>query len=498
MGRRKIIIRPITDQKLRHTTFNKRKNGLIKKAAELSMLCDLKLLLIFEDTTGALVQYSTHGIFNQFEYFTNFMEEKIIQFSPKDYPNFFKVNHYKKNNKVAIKEYEKQQTKFEKSKKQALIIPKLSEKGSCNNSMMGEDTSPIVQKRELIMNDPSYPSLDPTKTDSQLSLETGLTQTPDNQQNELKKKNIKNLSINIPDKNKYLEYQMSALKNSNNFQTLPSNTVKLPSPHTHMRMQSPLIKPAQSPITKSTNKFPSTFTKGLKPTETPNLFFSNDYFFGQNFDNVKTPDLPSYMDPSPISHPNQMHQAHLNQLAHMTQPMSSAQMNPQQMMNMNQGMTPQMNAQINAQMSMSMNAHMNGVNPNNMMNNVQANTPNPMSVNTGPFKLGGFFDSLDSPYTKYNFNQKMFYPLMGFTPGAGTEEGFSPFLKSNMALDINTNSTLAKKEKNSFFTFKNELPGNKPEGFEGNNENANGTGNLSGKQDNFEEKMRPKKKLKLI
>jgi hypothetical protein len=51
------------------------------------------------------------------------MEEKIIQFNPKDYPNFFKVNHYKKNSKVAIKEYEKQQTKFDKSKKTGLHHP---------------------------------------------------------------------------------------------------------------------------------------------------------------------------------------------------------------------------------------------------------------------------------------------------------------------------------------------------------------------------------------
>jgi len=130
------------------------------------------------------------------------------------------------------------------------------------------------------------------------------------------------------------------------------------------------------------------------------------------------------------------------------------------------------------------------------MNNVQVSTPNPMSVNTGAFKLGGFFDSLDSPYTKYNFNQKMFYPLMGFNPGTGTEEGFSPFMKSNMALDINNgNSTVAKKEKNSFFTFKNEVPGGKGEGFEGNNENGNNGGKG---QDNFEEKMRPKKKLKIV
>jgi hypothetical protein len=369
---------------------------------------------------------------------------------------------------------------------------------------MCDDISPIVQKRELNLNDPSYGSPDPMKTDSQLSLET---QNPDNLLSDLKKKNHKNLSINIPDKNKYLEYQMSALKNSNNFQAVPTNTVKLPSPHKHMRMQSPLIKPAQSPITKSTNQIPSTFTKGLKSIETPNLFFNNnEYFFGQNYESVKTPELPSFLDPTPMSHANQMHQAHMNQMAHMT-PMTSAQMNPQmmnqQMMNqqmMNQQLNPQMNAQINAQLSMNAQMNINAMNANagGNMNSMQVSTPNPMSVNTNGFKLGGFFDSLDSPYTKYNFNQKMFYPLMGFNPGAGTEEGFSPFLKSNMALDINnTNSNVAKKEKNSFFTFKSEMPGGKGEGFEGNHENGN-TGNGGKGQDNFEEKMRPKKKLKVV
>ena len=48
------------------------------------MLCDLKLLLIFEDTNGTLMQYSTHNTFNQLNYFANHSEDKIIQFSPND------------------------------------------------------------------------------------------------------------------------------------------------------------------------------------------------------------------------------------------------------------------------------------------------------------------------------------------------------------------------------------------------------------------------------
>lgn len=41
MGRKKIVIKPITDERLRNITFNKRKAGLLKKAAELSMLCNI-------------------------------------------------------------------------------------------------------------------------------------------------------------------------------------------------------------------------------------------------------------------------------------------------------------------------------------------------------------------------------------------------------------------------------------------------------------------------
>jgi len=124
-----------------------------------------------------------------------------------------------------------------------------------------------------------------------------------------------------------------------------------------------------------------------------------------------------------------------------------------------------------------------------------------MSVNTGPYKLGGFFDSLDSPYTKFNFNQKLFYPFMGFNAGTGVEEGFSPFLKTNMALDYNnTNSNITKRDRSTIFTFKNE-PGSNGKGDTYASTDTPGDSSLKNEyvksQNNFEEKMRPKKKLKV-
>lgn len=61
MGRNKIEIKKIDELKDRRVfhkiiksfffkvTFNKRKRGLLKKAAEIALLCDIKLALVFTD-----------------------------------------------------------------------------------------------------------------------------------------------------------------------------------------------------------------------------------------------------------------------------------------------------------------------------------------------------------------------------------------------------------------------------------------------------------------
>jgi hypothetical protein len=59
MGRRKIPIRPIADERNRQVTFSKRRFGLIKKAYELSVLCDCEIAVILFTDTGKLFQYSS-------------------------------------------------------------------------------------------------------------------------------------------------------------------------------------------------------------------------------------------------------------------------------------------------------------------------------------------------------------------------------------------------------------------------------------------------------
>ncbi|XP_076344278.1 myocyte-specific enhancer factor 2A-like [Tachypleus tridentatus] len=59
MGRKKIRISQIVDDRNRQVTFNKRKFGLMKKAYELSVLCDCEIALIIFNTTNKLFQYAS-------------------------------------------------------------------------------------------------------------------------------------------------------------------------------------------------------------------------------------------------------------------------------------------------------------------------------------------------------------------------------------------------------------------------------------------------------
>ncbi|KAF9934410.1 myocyte enhancer factor [Linnemannia zychae] len=62
MGRKKIQIKTITDERNRQVTFQKRRFGLMKKAMELSVLCDCQIGLIIFNSNNKLVQYSSHDI----------------------------------------------------------------------------------------------------------------------------------------------------------------------------------------------------------------------------------------------------------------------------------------------------------------------------------------------------------------------------------------------------------------------------------------------------
>merc|ERR1712093_597678 len=64
MGRKKIQIRRIDDERVRKVTFAKRKSGLVKKAMELSLLCDcdIALLIFTPKPDQKFYKYTSRGI----------------------------------------------------------------------------------------------------------------------------------------------------------------------------------------------------------------------------------------------------------------------------------------------------------------------------------------------------------------------------------------------------------------------------------------------------
>ena len=57
MGRGKIEIRRIENSNNRMVTYTKRRNGIIKKAKEITVLCDAKLSLVIFGTNGKMHEY---------------------------------------------------------------------------------------------------------------------------------------------------------------------------------------------------------------------------------------------------------------------------------------------------------------------------------------------------------------------------------------------------------------------------------------------------------
>ncbi|OIT33946.1 mads-box transcription factor 57 [Nicotiana attenuata] len=62
MGRGKIVIRRIDNSTSRQVTFSKRRNGLLKKAKELAILCDAEVGVIIFSSTARLYEYSSTRI----------------------------------------------------------------------------------------------------------------------------------------------------------------------------------------------------------------------------------------------------------------------------------------------------------------------------------------------------------------------------------------------------------------------------------------------------
>ncbi|CAI9782804.1 unnamed protein product [Fraxinus pennsylvanica] len=61
MGRGKVEIKKIENTSNRQVTFSKRRGGLLKKAKELSILCDAEVGVIVFSGTGKLYEFASSG-----------------------------------------------------------------------------------------------------------------------------------------------------------------------------------------------------------------------------------------------------------------------------------------------------------------------------------------------------------------------------------------------------------------------------------------------------
>lgn len=82
MGRRKLEIKKIEDKNSRQVTFSKRRSGLMKKAKELSVLCDVEVAVVIFSTSGKLYDFcSTNRFFYYYYYYySRFMICSFHQF----------------------------------------------------------------------------------------------------------------------------------------------------------------------------------------------------------------------------------------------------------------------------------------------------------------------------------------------------------------------------------------------------------------------------------
>lgn len=79
MGRKKISIVRINDERNRQVTFTKRKFGLMKKAYELSVLCDCEIALIIFTSNNKLYQYASSDMDKVLLKYTEYNDTVVSQ-----------------------------------------------------------------------------------------------------------------------------------------------------------------------------------------------------------------------------------------------------------------------------------------------------------------------------------------------------------------------------------------------------------------------------------
>lgn len=91
MGRGRVQLKRIENKISRQVTFSKRRSGLLKKANEISVLCDAEVALIVFSTKGKLFEYSTESsmerILERYERYS-YAEKRLSGSGPEQQDNW--------------------------------------------------------------------------------------------------------------------------------------------------------------------------------------------------------------------------------------------------------------------------------------------------------------------------------------------------------------------------------------------------------------------------
>ncbi|KAF7134823.1 hypothetical protein RHSIM_Rhsim08G0141200 [Rhododendron simsii] len=95
MGRGRVQLKRIENKINRQVTFSKRRSGLLKKAHEISVLCDAEVALMIFSTKGKLFEYATDSCSALAGRHGGFWEYKDLSSSNRDKwcPGFTKQGH---------------------------------------------------------------------------------------------------------------------------------------------------------------------------------------------------------------------------------------------------------------------------------------------------------------------------------------------------------------------------------------------------------------------
>ncbi|CAD6223157.1 unnamed protein product [Miscanthus lutarioriparius] len=138
MGRGPVQLRRIENKINRQVTFSKRRNGLLKKAHEISVLCDAEVALIVFSTKGKLYEYSSHsskeGILGRYQRYS-FEERAVLDPSIEDQNQLMFDS---------ISELQKKLMEAEKEKNNALMNAHLREQQNGASTSSPSLSPPMV------------------------------------------------------------------------------------------------------------------------------------------------------------------------------------------------------------------------------------------------------------------------------------------------------------------------------------------------------------------